>query len=30
MFLAMQLGLFGFYMGMSFAPNHKGMPLRAP
>ena len=26
-FLATQLGLFGFYMGMSFAPNHKGMPL---
>lgn len=26
-FLAIQLGLFGFYMGMSFAPNHKGMPL---
>ena len=26
-FLAVQLGLFGFYMGMSFAPNHKGMPL---
>lgn len=25
-FLAIQLGLFGFYMGMSFAPNHKGMP----
>jgi fatty acid desaturase len=22
-----QLGLFGVYMGMSFAPNHKGMPL---
>jgi len=21
------LGLFGVYMGMSFAPNHKGMPL---
>ncbi|MFF1635095.1 fatty acid desaturase family protein [Leifsonia sp. NPDC058248] len=28
-FLAIQLGLFGFYMGMSFAPNHKGMPLVA-
>ncbi|GAA1438945.1 fatty acid desaturase family protein [Leifsonia poae] len=26
-FLAVQLGLFGFYMGISFAPNHKGMPL---
>lgn len=26
-FLAVQLGLFGFYMGSSFAPNHKGMPL---
>lgn len=26
-FLAIQLGLFGVYMGMSFAPNHKGMPL---
>ncbi|WP_448808555.1 fatty acid desaturase family protein [Agromyces bauzanensis] len=26
-FLAIELGLFGFYMGMSFAPNHKGMPL---
>jgi fatty acid desaturase len=26
-FLAIQLGLFGFYMGMSFAPNHKGMPV---
>ncbi|WP_156378786.1 fatty acid desaturase family protein [Microbacterium sp. Root61] len=26
-FLAVQLGLFGFYMGVSFAPNHKGMPL---
>ncbi|MEY9951564.1 fatty acid desaturase [Leifsonia sp. EB34] len=29
-FLAVQLGLFGFYMGMSFAPNHKGMPLVLP
>lgn len=28
-FLAIQLGLFGFYMGMSFAPNHKGMPMLA-
>lgn len=26
-FLAVQLGLFGVYMGMVFAPNHKGMPL---
>jgi fatty acid desaturase len=26
-FLAVQLGVFGFYMGMVFAPNHKGMPL---
>jgi len=26
-FLAVQLGLFGFYMGISFAPNHKGMPV---
>jgi fatty acid desaturase len=26
-FLAIQLGLFGVYMGMSFAPNHKGMPV---
>ena len=26
-FLAVQLGLFGVYMGMAFAPNHKGMPL---
>ena len=26
-FLAVQLGLFGLYMGMSFAPNHKGMPI---
>ncbi|MGI9824219.1 fatty acid desaturase family protein [Agromyces sp. Marseille-Q5079] len=26
-FLAVELGLFGFYMGMAFAPNHKGMPL---
>jgi fatty acid desaturase len=22
-----QLGVFGFYMGASFAPNHKGMPI---
>lgn len=26
-FLGVQMGLFGFYMGMAFAPNHKGMPL---
>lgn len=26
-FLAIQLGIFGLYMGSSFAPNHKGMPL---
>lgn len=26
-FLAVQLGIFGFYMGASFAPNHKGMPV---
>lgn len=26
-FLGVQLGVFGFYMGISFAPNHKGMPL---
>ena len=26
-FLAIQLGLFGVYMGASFAPNHKGMPI---
>ena len=26
-FLAIQLGLFGLYMGGSFAPNHKGMPI---
>ncbi|HEY3631585.1 MAG TPA: acyl-CoA desaturase [Jatrophihabitantaceae bacterium] len=25
-FLAVQQGLFGLYMGASFAPNHKGMP----
>ncbi len=24
---AVQLAVFGFYMGASFAPNHKGMPL---
>ncbi|WP_051681758.1 acyl-CoA desaturase [Cellulomonas sp. HZM] len=26
-FLVVQLALFGLYMGASFAPNHKGMPL---
>ena len=26
-FLAVQLGLFGFYVGIAFAPNHKGMPV---
>lgn len=26
-FLAVQLALFGLYMGMVFAPNHKGMPI---
>lgn len=26
-FLGIELGLFGMYMDMSFAPNHKGMPL---
>ena len=26
----MQLGVFGFTMGASFAPNHKGMPLIDP
>ena len=26
-FLGVQLGLFGLYMGASFAPNHKGMPI---
>ena len=26
-FLAVQLSLFGLYMGMVFAPNHKGMPI---
>ena len=25
-FLGVQLGVFGLYMGASFAPNHKGMP----
>ena len=26
-FLAVQLAVFGVYMGASFAPNHKGMPI---
>lgn len=26
-FLGIQLGVFGFCMGASFAPNHKGMPI---
>jgi fatty acid desaturase len=26
-FLAVQLAVFGLYMGASFAPNHKGMPI---
>jgi fatty acid desaturase len=26
-FIAIQQGLFGIYMGSSFAPNHKGMPV---
>jgi fatty acid desaturase len=26
-FIAVQQGLFGLYMGLSFAPNHKGMPV---
>ncbi len=26
-FLAVQLAVFGFYMGFTFAPNHIGMPL---
>ena len=26
-FLGVQLAIFGLYMGASFAPNHKGMPL---
>ncbi|ROS31446.1 acyl-CoA desaturase [Cellulomonas sp. PhB150] len=28
-FLAVQLGIFGVYMGAVFAPNHKGMPIVA-
>ena len=26
-FMMVQQGVFGFYMGCSFAPNHKGMPI---
>jgi fatty acid desaturase len=26
-FIGVQMGVFGFYMGASFAPNHKGMPI---
>ncbi len=26
-FIAIQQGIFGFYLGCSFAPNHKGMPI---
>jgi fatty acid desaturase len=29
-FLAVQLGVFGLYMGASFAPNHKGMLILPP
>jgi len=29
-FIAVQQGVFGFYMGCSFAPNHKGMPILRP
>jgi fatty acid desaturase len=29
-FLAVHQGLFGVYMGCSFAPNHKGMPVLGP
>jgi fatty acid desaturase len=29
-FLAVQLAVFGLYMGASFAPNHIGMPLVSP
>jgi fatty acid desaturase len=29
-FLAIELAVFGFYMGFSFAPNHIGMPLVSP
>jgi hypothetical protein len=26
-FMVVQQGLFGLYLGCSFAPNHKGMPI---
>lgn len=29
-FIAVQQGLFGLYLGLCFAPNHKGMPLMGP
>lgn len=29
-FIGVQLAVFGLYMGASFAPNHKGMPIIAP
>jgi fatty acid desaturase len=29
-FIIVQQGLFGFYLGCSFAPNHKGMPILTP
>ena len=29
-FLAVELAVFGFYLGSSFAPNHIGMPLVSP
>jgi fatty acid desaturase len=29
-FIAVNQGLFGLYLGASFAPNHKGMPLMDP
>ena len=29
-FIVVQQGLFGLYMGASFAPNHKGMPILPP
>jgi fatty acid desaturase len=29
-FVAVQQAVFGLYMGVSFAPNHKGMPMERP
>jgi fatty acid desaturase len=29
-FLGVQLGMYGLFMGASFAPNHKGMPIVPP